>query len=485
MEKQKTGFHYAWIVLIATVFMNFFYSIAFSTFSLYGPSILEANPEFSRAAYSIIPTLHSVFATVFLLTYGKIVEKITFRGAIALGAIGMAIGYFIYSIASNLTMFYIGAFFVGMFPAFCSSTTTGALINRWYGKLNTTMLSISMAIGGFGGTVGSIIVGQWLGSMGYQNSFRYVAIITLAVIAVVVLFIRNEPKDKNTTMLWPNEIDKNATSQEERAGSTLKQAVKTYNFWAIVIFFVLYAAAFYAAYANVALYMADLGWAPEVYGAIFGVVATANVVAMFLGGYATDKLGPRLSILILCVLYAIICFILGFTTPNQTMMYIVCALIGVCWLFAKVLHTPLALIFGSRDSASLIAVLTAAITIGAAIGIPAANIVYDATGSYAGLFKALLVVLAICLFLAITGVKKVPGWDKVGGPESFAGGVGFADEHVDGHEVGLHPEDLADDRDFDHDPEFTDRADFDDPEFREDIEFTENDGIEDDRNRFE
>lgn len=423
METKKTSLlHYAWVVLIATVIMNFFYSIVYSSFSMYAASVLESNPGITRTAYSLVPTLHSVFATVFLLSYGKIVEKLSFRKVMLLGGIGLAIGYFIYSFANNIVVFYIGAFFVAMFPAFCSSTTTGALINRWFGKLNTTLLSISMGIGGFGGTVGSIIVGKWLGSIGYKASFRNMAIITLVVMAVVFLLVRNNPGEKNTIMLWPTEEDKKAHSQEERAGYTIKQAVKTYSFWAIVVFFVLYAAAFYAAYANVTLYMADLGWKPEVYGVIFGLVSTANVFAMFLGGYATDKMGPRLTILVLCALYAIICVILGFTTPTVGMMYVVCALIGICWLFCKVLHTPLALCFGNRDSATIIAILTAAITIGASIGIPAANIVYDRTGSYAGLFRALLVVLVICLVLAFTGIKKVPGWDKVGGPDALPKG---------------------------------------------------------------
>lgn len=419
MTKKKSALHYAWIVLIATVIMNFFYSIVFSTFSLYAAPILEGNPNFSRTAYSIIPTLHSVFTTVFLLSYGKIVQKIKLRGVILLGGLGVALGYFIYSTASNIYMFYLGALFVGMYPAFCSSSTTGALINRWYGKLNTTLLSISMAIGGFGGTIGANLVGRWLNTIGYQTSFRYSAIIAVVVTVLVWLFIRNEPADINTTMLWPNEIDKDAVRQEDRAGYTLKQAMKTYTFWAIVIFFVLYAAAFYAVYANVGLYMADLGFDPATVGAIFGVVSITNVVAMFLGGYATDKLGPRISILVLCVLYAVICFILGFTTPTVGSMYIVCALLGICWLFAKVLHTPLALIFGSRDSSSIIPILTAAITVGAAVGIPLANIVYDATSSYSLLFKILLGVLVVCFVLAVTGIKKAPGWDKVGGPDAL------------------------------------------------------------------
>lgn len=164
--------------------------------------------------------------------------------------------------------------------------------------------------------------------------------------------------------------------------------------------------------------MADLGWEPKVYGTIFGVVSIANVIAMFLGGYATDKMGPRLTIFVLCALYAVICVILGFTTPSVPMMYFVCALIGVCWLFAKCLHTPLALCFGNRDSASIIAILTAAITVGAMLGISGANVVYDMTGSYAGLFKILLGVLVVCIVLAFTGIRKVPGWDKVGGPDA-------------------------------------------------------------------
>ena len=181
----------------------------------------------------------------------------------------------------------------------------------------------------------------------------------------------------------------------------------------------LYSAAFYAAYANVSLYMADLGWSSAIYGAIFGVVSTVNVIAMFLGGYATDKMGPRLTILVLCILYAVIYVILGFTTPSVPMMYGVCGLLGICWLFCKVLHTPLALCFGSRNSASIIAILTAAITVGASVGIPAANVVYDLTGSYGTLFRALLVVLLIGLVLAFTGIKMVPGYDKVGGPDAL------------------------------------------------------------------
>ena len=134
MKKSKLPFHYAWVVVVATILMNFFYSIVYSSFSLYGASILAKNPDITRTAYSLVPTLHSVWCTVFLLLYGTIVKKLGFRKVMLLGALGLAIGYVIYSFANSIAMFYVGTLFVGMFPAFCSSTTTGSLVNRWFGK---------------------------------------------------------------------------------------------------------------------------------------------------------------------------------------------------------------------------------------------------------------------------------------------------------------------------------------------------------------
>lgn len=415
---KKTLLHYAWVVVAMTIIMNFFYSVVYSSFSVYAAKIIEAN-GFSKTAYSVVPTLHSVWCTVFLLVYGKIVKKIGFRWAMIIGGAGLLIGYMIYSFSNSIALFYVGTFFVGMFPAFCSSTTTGSLFTRWFGKYNTTLLSISMGIGGFGGTVGSAIVGKWLGTIGYQASFRNMGILMFVIMVIVALFVRNEPKDAKTEMLFASEEEKAVTKDEDRPGYTMKQAMKTYSFWAMALFFFLYALAFYATYANVALYMAtELGFEPAVYGAIFGVVSTANVIAMFVGGYVTDKMGPRITIFVLCALFAVIAVIIGFTTPSVGVMYVVCALLGICWLFCKVLHTPFSKCFGTRDSASIIAILTACITVGASVGIPLANVIADATGSYAGLFKAILAILVVCVVLAVTGIKMQPGYDKVGGPDA-------------------------------------------------------------------
>ena len=165
--QKKSWWHYAWVIMAATVVMNFFYAVAYSTFSLYTAPILERFPEFSRTSYALVQTIQAASSTVFLLLYGKIIQKINLRMAIVLGGAGIVIGYFLYSTAKSLPVFYLGALFVGLFPAFCSSTTTAMLFNRWFGKLHATLLAISMTIGGFGGTFGSIYIGRFIDKIGF------------------------------------------------------------------------------------------------------------------------------------------------------------------------------------------------------------------------------------------------------------------------------------------------------------------------------
>jgi nitrate/nitrite transporter NarK len=270
-----------------------------------------------------------------------------------------------------------------------------------------------MTIGGFGGTLGSIFIGRLIDSKGYASTIRYVAILVVVVTVVVWLLARNYPSDVNTTMLWAKDEAEATKKVEDMPGIMLKDAIKTYNFWALAVFFVLFAACFYAAYANVAVYMADMGLSATTYGAIFSVVLTVNNITMIPGGFVADKLGARLSLTVVAVLYAIVAFVLGFTTPTVNMMYVVCGLIGLAFLFPKILPTPMVRqAFGVKDAAAIQGIFTACITIGAMIGTPIANVVYDLTGSYVGLFKSLLPTIVICIILGVTGAKKVKGWEE-------------------------------------------------------------------------
>ena len=409
MENKKSGImHYAWLVLLATIIFNFFYAMTYSTISLYMVPWLEAFPQYTRTAFSWVSSLHSVTSTVLLLFFGKLTKKFDMRILCSIGALGAAIGLFIYSIATNIWIFYLGALFVGFSCAFCATTTTSILVNRWFGKLQNTLLAVSMTIGGFGGTVGSIWVGKNISALGYAPTLKKASLIMLVVAVVIFVLIRNYPKDRKTSMLWQEEQDTEANTQKKDAsGVPFKAALKTPNFWFIIIFWVLFAMFFYGTYVNLANVMYDFGLEASVVGVIFSFVATAMTIAMIPGGAILDFLGARRLMVILTLIFAVILAVLGFTTPDAGMMRIICIFFGIVYLIPKIcVPAVIKTCFGNKDLPTILGIATGCITFGAIFASPMLNRVYDITGSYSGAFKVCAFGAVACAIICLVFIRK-------------------------------------------------------------------------------
>lgn len=416
-QTKKNGIlHYAWVVFLVTVIFNFCYALCYSTVSLYMVPWLDKFPQYSRTAFSWVNSLHSVSSTVLLMYYGKLTEKVNMRWMVVIGSLGAAIGFAIYSVATSIWIFYVGALCVGCVCAFCATTTTSILINRWFGKAQNTLLSISMTIGGFGGTIGSILIGKWIAGSGYSSSLQRVALIQLAVGIVAFLLIRNSPEDKNTTRLWEGEAQSDETHEQDKVlpGVPMKSAKKTVNFWMILVFFFLFAGFFYGTYANLANVMYDFGLDATTVGAIFALVATSMTIAMVPGGTVMDFLGSRVTMIILTVVFAVILAVLGFLSPTAGVMRILCILFGIVYLIPKIcVPAVIKTCFGERDLPSILGVATSCITLGAIFASPIMNKVYDITGSYTGAFKFCAIGAIVCAVFCIFFIKKcTKGWEE-------------------------------------------------------------------------
>ena len=115
-------------------------------------------------------------------------------------------------------------------------------------------------------------------------------------------------------------------------------------------------------------------------------------------------------ITLICVFIACVA-VMAFTVPGPGMMYLVCVLMGIAYLFPKVLSCAMVnSAFGPRDSATFTGWIQSMICIGAFIGSPVLNAVYDMTGSYSGAFIVMIPAMIACAVLGFTGIKKVKGW---------------------------------------------------------------------------
>ena len=413
MEKKKFKFHYGYIILLATIIMNVYYACSYSVVSQFMSPILTEYPEISRTQFSLVFSIHALSSAIYLTQFGKVNQLLKNENVPILGGLGLAAGFFIYSTTSNIYVFYCGALLVGLCAAFFSSAITITLLNKWFAKGQATLLAVSMTAGALGGTVGSKIVGSAIGNIGYAATLRYIAIGMVIVVVVVRLLLRKDPKELGITPCFADQVEAKADDgkKAELPGITLKQALKTYNFYAILGVFLLFGMCFYATYSNLSVYMADLGFDPALIGSIFGMIFLVNAITMIPGGAVADWLGCRITMLVLICAFIACVALMAFTVPSATIMYVVCILMGIAYLFPKVLSCAMVnSAFGPKDSASFTGWIQAMICVGAFIGSPILNAVYDITKSYSGAFIAMIPVMIVCAILGFTGIKKVKGW---------------------------------------------------------------------------
>lgn len=412
MKEKKTGFHYGYVVLLATILMNVYYACSYSVVSQFMAPILATYPQISRTQFSLVFSIHSLSSALYLTQFGKVNQLLRNENVPVLGGLGLAVGFFIYSTTSNIYVFYFGALLVGMCAAFFSSAITITLLNKWFAKGQATLLAVSMTVGALGGTVGSPVVGGLIGSIGYAATLRYIAIGMVAVTVVIRLLLRKDPAQLGIRPCFAEEtVAVDPSAKKELPGILLKDALKTYNFYAILGVFLIFGMCFYATYSNLSVYMSDLGFDAAQVGKIFSMIFLVNAITMIPGGAVADWLGSRVTMITLICVFIACVAVMAFTVPSPGMMYLVCVLMGIAYLFPKVLSCAMVnSAFGPRDSATFTGWIQSMICIGAFIGSPVLNAVYDMTGSYSGAFIVMIPAMAACAVLGFTGIKKVKGW---------------------------------------------------------------------------
>ncbi len=206
---------YRWIIAILS-FIIFFVIIGLGVM----PRTLYIVPvtnhfNFSRGEFSIVFSVITFTGLVFQLFYGYLVKKIGLKVIISLGLPIIAVGYLIFSKATTLSLFYLGAVLIGIGFNCSSLTSISILIKNWFREEQQgTMLGFIAAGSGLGGSLFCLIIGQHIVTHGFSASYLLTAIILALTAIPVIIFVRSEPNDEN----------ENSTSKVQDANSPLESS---------------------------------------------------------------------------------------------------------------------------------------------------------------------------------------------------------------------------------------------------------------------
>lgn len=401
MTQKKFSCKYKWIIL-ALCFLMVFVCLGFcsSTKGLYLDVITKAW-NIPRTQFAFNDSCRFISSAIINLFFGSLVYKYGVRKMTAFGFLMLIASMLTYAFAPNVFVFCIGGVLLGIGLTFTTTTMASSIIRRWFRKDIGKYSGIVFAANGVGGAVATQIISPMLNKslFGYKTSYIFVAILLLVVGTIMVIFLRERPKDDT---IEPTPAGKKKARGSTWSGIDYQTAKKRPYFYLTLIVVFLTGFSLQGIGGVYKAHMGDMGLNATLITNIVSIHSLALTATKILVGAIYDRFNLR-KVMIVCQSSAILAFlILAFIAPTTTG-----AVLGFVFAFAFPLALPLETLvipliandlFGNANYDKILGILIAANYSGYALGAPIVNLSFDFLGTYTPMLVVLAgVMLASCI----------------------------------------------------------------------------------------
>jgi len=400
---DKRKFNYAWIIVgISALMVCIALGFCSSVKSLYIKAITEAC-GISRSMFSINDSTRYVTTAVVNLFFGTLIARFGAKKLIGAGIISLIISCLIYSVASNIFVFYIGGAFLGMGLSWTTTTMVGYTVNIWNKENKGTIMGAILASNGIGAAVATQILSPIIhsGAFGYRNAYRLTAIILVGVFVIMMLFFKNSPSDKSTQ---GEEVPKKKGRGKSWVGIEYSTAVKKAYFYGALVCIFFTGMTLQGITGISTPHMYDVGLSEEYVAIVVSCHALALTAFKFLVGVMYDRFGLRATANT-CMIGAVVAFLLLANTVDTAIGRTFAFTYGILSSLALPLETimiPLYAsdLFGEKSFSKILGLFVSVNTAGYALGAPVSNICFDITGSYnLALYIACIIIAVVFVWM--------------------------------------------------------------------------------------
>lgn len=304
---------------------------------------------------------------------------------------------------------------VGLGTGSMAMALVATVVNRWFVARRGLVSGILTAATATGQLVFLPLVAAVVEAGGWRPAALVTAVAALAVVPVVLLFLKDRPADAGVLPYGGTEADVVAP---QRAGAarlalrTLADAARHRTFWLLVGGFLVCGATTAGLVQSHFVPAAhDHGMPATTAASLLAVVGVFDLVGTILSGWLTDRVDPRYLLVTYYVLRGVALFALPplFGTDLNASMLAFVVFYGLDWVATVPPTMALAReAFGER-SAVVFGWIFASHQLGAAVAALVAGLVRDALGSYDAAWYggAVLCLVAAGLSLAIRRSRPV------------------------------------------------------------------------------
>ena len=321
-----------------------------------------------RGSFTIYYSLMTASGAVSTAFLGQYINKKGVRGVLIVSGIWVCLGLFLFSVSNQLWMFYAAALAMGLFATSCVNLSANVIVQTAYsGEQASGLLGIVMAGSGVGGMIVSLFIPGLIASMGWQASYRVVALMWFGLLMSAVLLVGKQSTSHS--------VGHRATPVD---GMTRAEALKTPKLYLLMLVICIMAACC-GIQQQLPSLLGELGFATAQVSAMVSFFTAALAVGKILQGVLYSKVGiVRGSYIMVCI-FAVSFLLL----MNASIVYL--SLIALAFGMG-VVTTLMPMIarfaFGPREFASIWSILATASSVGSFAATPLWGLVYDATGTY-------------------------------------------------------------------------------------------------------
>ncbi|MFO7969443.1 MAG: MFS transporter [Candidatus Izemoplasmatales bacterium] len=394
--------YYGWIIVLISG-ITFFMSAPGQTYSIsVFINAYETEFDYSSTLISSAYSIATTISGILLIFMGRAVDKYGQKRMLIIAGILLAGAALFNSFISGIVMIFFGFFLLRYFGQGSMTLIPNSLVPQWFEKKRALAISLS-TIGGLLATLLIPSFNYWLISeIGWQNAWRiWSLILIIAFIPLVVMFVINRPEDIGLTVenekFSSEKAIKQAIEKTNRESFTLKEAIKTKEFW-FVGFISMVPSMFSTGITFHFFSIMELrNVSNEVAAMIIGLIALPAFLIPFIARPVIDKYKVKYILSITLSMTIISMFFLMFGVTNQffAIGFILFYGLGVA-IQAVSVNVIWPNYFGRNNLGSIRGAATVFMVLGSALGPLPFGASYDITGNYN------VAILSMIVFTSIT-----------------------------------------------------------------------------------
>jgi OFA family oxalate/formate antiporter-like MFS transporter len=398
--------YYGWVVVGATFLVLF---AGFGVVYSFGAFFLALSVEFGagRAAVSSIFS-YAVF-TLFITgaISGVIADRSGPKKVMAFGVVAVALGLLGAANAEQLWLvnlcFALG---VGAGVGFVYIPAIST-VQRWFVRRRGLASGIAVTGIGVGTMVMPIVAGELLETMTWRTVFSLMSILVLVSGFVAVALIEADPSDRGLAPDGDNMVSKSATLPEQNL--LLWPILRSRSFVQFYLAQAVLSIAIFIPFVHLVPFAADLSIPRSQAVSIVGLIGLGSTAGRFLVGGVADRIGRRLTLVLLLAGIAV-AYVIWLAANSATTLSIYAFVFGVFYGgYVALIPALLADYFNGPKLSSVIGLQYTASAAGSLLGPILAGYLFDRTGSYV----SALVVAGICAACASYLIAVVPAQPTV------------------------------------------------------------------------